>query len=111
MVSDAGNVAQWFPLVRTSELDGAQRRLVLQDGSRVVEDIVTTDEELRRFQYRISAGDVPVERHLGTVDVIELAPGSTLVVYSTEIEPAELGGVLGPAVEDALTSLAAAVRR
>lgn len=57
--------------------------------------------ELRRFQYRIIEG-IPAEFHLGTVDVLE-DDGGSLVVYSTEIEPDDLGGamdqILGQGIE------------
>ena len=40
---------------------------------------------------------VPIAFHLGTLDVIEDAAGS-LVVYSQQVEPDELGDIVGPAV-------------
>lgn len=54
------------------------RHLSADDGSRrcsmggmeLVEEIVTVDDELRRFQYRITEGPMPLEFHLGTVDVL-----------------------------------------
>jgi hypothetical protein len=37
---------------------------------------VTSDDELRRFPYRFTGGDIPVEFHRGTVDVIPNGDGS-----------------------------------
>jgi len=105
LIADAGNVSSWFPLVKTSVAEGGRRHLTLQDDTPVVEDIVTTDDESRRFQYAITGGGIPVESHLSTVDVIEVADGSTLVVYGIELEPAALLDVLGPAVEAAVENL------
>ena len=47
-----------------------------------VED-VTSDDELRRFQYRVVESPFPLDT-FATVDVIEDGDGS-LVIYSTEI--------------------------
>jgi carbon monoxide dehydrogenase subunit G len=104
VVSDAGNISAWFPMVQTSTADGGQRHCELDGGVPLDEEIVTNDAELRRFQYRIVGGAVPVTSHLGTVDVLEQG-GSSLVVYSTEVTPDEVAGTLGPAVEDGLRGL------
>lgn len=104
LISDPGGVSSWFPLVRESVAEGNRRHLVLQDGTRVVEDVITVDSDRRRFQYQIVDG-LPIEHHLSTVDVIETAAGSALVVYSVELEPATLANVLGPAVEEAVQNL------
>lgn len=105
VVSDAAHVADWFPAMRTSFGDQTRRTVVLTDGSELVEEVVTRDEALRRFQYRVVGGDLPVEQHLGTVDVIEVSPESTLVVYSTEIEPESLAGAFDVAVSEAVAHL------
>ncbi|MFC9837867.1 SRPBCC family protein [Rhodococcus sp. NPDC127530] len=97
-------IETWYPLIESSTVDGDRRTVILLDGTKVDEIIENRDATLRRFQYRIVGGDLPVERHLGTVDVIALGDES-VVVYSTEVEPAELGEAIAPAVADALTSL------
>jgi uncharacterized protein YndB with AHSA1/START domain len=104
IVGDAGNVAAWFPIVRTSTATAAERHCRLQGDVPLDEAIVTNDPELRRFQYRITGGGVPVDSHLSTVDVIDLA-GSSLVVYSTEVTPDEVADTLGPAIEDGVRGL------
>ncbi|MGD9531887.1 MAG: hypothetical protein AB7V44_34515 [Pseudonocardia sp.] len=67
--------------------------------------VVTSDPALRRLQYRAVGGDLPVESHLGTVDVIELEPNRTIVVYSTEIEPASLADAFDGAISEAVAAL------
>ena len=94
IVEDAGSIHRWFPLISTSTIEGERRTVVLQDGSRV-DEVISVVPELRRFQYRIVGGDVPVESHLGTVDVHDLGAES-LMVYSTEISPDPLAEVIGP---------------
>lgn len=65
---------------------------------------MTNDPGLRRFQYRIVGGGVPVESHLGTVDVLDVA-GTTTVVHSTEVTPDEVAATLRPAIEVGLRAL------
>lgn len=107
VVRDAGNIAAWFPAMTASTIEGPLRRVTLTDGSVIEEEIVTSDDDLRRLQYVARAGDLPVESHLGTVDVIELGPGRSILVYSTEIEPASLADAFQGAVGDAVAGLGA----
>lgn len=103
VVSDAGNISAWFPAVQTSEATQTSSKCELVGGQPLEEEIVTNDPQLRRFQYRITGG-IPVESHLGTVDVLDTAAGA-VVVYSTEIEPAAVADTLGPAIEEGLQGL------
>jgi uncharacterized protein YndB with AHSA1/START domain len=98
VVSDAGRISDWFPSLLTSSLAGNERHCQLEGGIPLQEEVVTNDGDLHRFQYRIVGGGVPVESHLGTVDVIGLDDGRSLVLYSTEVEPDELADTLGPAI-------------
>ena len=83
--------------------DGKRFR-TLEGGGRLEEEIVTSDDELRRFQYRIMAGDMPVEFHLGTVDV--LPDGDTsLVVYSTDVTPDEVAEQMDGVIAEGLAGL------
>ena len=103
-VSDAATIHEWFPLIITSAVAGDQRTVVLANGAQV-EETFTLDPQLRRFQYRIVGGDVPVDDHLGTIDVIAI-PHGCVVVYSTEVLPDEIAPIIGPAVADAVRTLA-----
>lgn len=108
VVNDAATISDWFPMIESSSLSGDRRTVVLKGGARV-EEIVSSYPDLRRFQYRIVAGDVPVDNHLGTIDVLSVG-GGTLVVYGTEIAPDDLASVVGPAVADAVQTLADRMR-
>ncbi|MEV0083596.1 SRPBCC family protein [Saccharopolyspora sp. NPDC050642] len=109
VVSDAAGISRWFPAITSSTGDGSHRTVTLDSGVRLHEEIVTADPELRRFQYRVVGGDLEVSHHLGTVDVIDLG-GTSLVVYSTEIEPDPLAEAFGPAIAEAVENLPAFVR-
>lgn len=108
VVSDAGSISTWFPLIEQSRTENGVRYCSLQGGGKLEEVIVTSDDELRRFQYRITAGDMPVEHHLGTIDVIEDGQTS-LVVYSTDVTPDEMAeqmdGVLAEGLQGLKTHL------
>ncbi|MBB3664494.1 hypothetical protein FB384_003398 [Prauserella sediminis] len=106
IVSDAPAISAWFPAITQSDGNGSYRTVTLQDGARLQEEVVTCDPALRRFQYRVVGGDLPIEAHLGTVDVLELGPRKCAVVYSTDIEPPDLADAFGPAIEEAVSNLA-----
>jgi uncharacterized protein YndB with AHSA1/START domain len=111
LVRDVTGIADWFPAMSTSSGDDRHRTVVLGDGSRLEEDIVTRDDVLRRLQYRAVGGDLAVTSHLGTVDVIDLGGNRTIVVYSTEIEPADLAPAFDTAISEAVAGLGDALGR
>ncbi len=104
VVSDAASISDWFPSIERSTAATGTRSCSLVGGAELHEDIVNVDGALRRFQYRITAG-VPVEHHLGTVDVLEDGDDRCLVLYSTEITPDDLADVMGPAIEAGVQGL------
>lgn len=94
VVADSSTWPTWFPgMDKVVVDDDGTGRTVTLAGFDVPEAIVTNDDALRRFQYRIRPGGLPVQHHLGTVDVLPVGDGS-LVVYSTEIEPDEMGAMI-----------------
>lgn len=103
VVSDPAGISAWFPGIEQATAGDGTRSCTLRGGVQLEEDIVTVDDDLRRFQYRITAG-MPVEQHLGTVDVLEDGDGA-LVVYSTEIRPDALADVMGPSIERGVQGL------
>lgn len=97
-LTDVDRIPEWFPGVVSARFDGEHRVLRLADGATLRATVVTDDPVLRRFQYRFVDGfPHPIEFHLGTIDVIDEGPGA-LVVYSQQVEPVELGAIVGPAV-------------
>lgn len=100
----------WFPGMTDSVVqtgaDGVTTRIVtVGAGIPMPEEILENDPIQRRFQYRLT---VPTFRfHRGMIDVIELAPGDTLVVYSTDCDPGAMALVIGGATGAALDELAA----
>ena len=102
VIRDAGSVSEWFGPLASSEATATGRIVTLGDGTVIDEDVVTSDDTLRRFQYTIKSG-LPVEHHIGTFDVLEDGAGS-LVVYAADVRPDELApifdGVMGQGIQD-----------
>jgi uncharacterized protein YndB with AHSA1/START domain len=106
VVADAGSISTWFPLIEESRAEGGSRYCSMKGGGKLEEEIVTSDDELRRFQYRITGGDIPVEHHIGTVDVLEDGSGS-LVIYSTDVTPDAVAETMNGALAEGLQGLKA----
>ncbi len=107
LVRDAAGISAWFPAMASSSGDQTRRLVTLADGSRLDEVIVTLDDAMRRLQYRAVGGDLPITAHLGTVDVLALDANRSLLVYSTEVEPDELGAAFHSAIDEAVQGLGA----
>ncbi len=94
-VGDPARLAEWFPGVVSATVEGDRRRVTTAAGITFDEDLVTVDPLARRFQYRVTGG--LFREHLGTLDVLDLGDGTSLVVYGTDAEPATLALVVGGA--------------
>jgi Polyketide cyclase / dehydrase and lipid transport len=108
VVARPERIREWFPGVVDAAVADGVRTMTLRTGMPLVEDIVTVDHHLRRFQYRVT-GPIPVAFHLATVDVIDDHPDddtSCLLVYSTEIDPEPMAFVFDGAIADAVATLA-----
>ncbi len=105
VVADAGAISSWFPGIDTSSAEGTTRRCSM-GGVELVEEIVTVDDTLRRFQYRITQAPMPLDFHLGTVDVLPDGDAS-LVIYSTEVSPDDAKAIIDPTIAGGLEGLKA----
>jgi hypothetical protein len=93
----------WFDGIDSGEMVGTARKLKMGDIS-VTEEIVTVDDDLRRFQYSITEMPIPVEFHLSTIDVLEDGDG-TLIVYGVDVRPDMLKDILAPTIAGACVGM------
>lgn len=103
-VRDPMAFVNWFEGLE-AELVGTARKIKMGDAT-ITEEIVTVDDDLRRFQYSITEMPIPVEFHLATIDVLEDGDG-TLVVYGVDVRPDSLAPLLGPTISGAATAMKA----
>lgn len=103
MAGDPSRLHEWFPGITACTVDGDQRVVTTGSGLSLPEEILTVDGLQRRFQYRITAP--LLTEHLGTIDVLDPEDGTSLVVYSTDAEPAVMALVVGGAAGSALERL------
>ncbi|WP_329296698.1 SRPBCC family protein [Streptomyces pseudovenezuelae] len=105
VLTDVSKIPQWFPAVQEAHFDGTHRHLSTPEGT-LKSLVVTKDDALRRFQYRFVEGmPLPIDFHLGTIDVLPDANGSR-VVYSQEILPEALAPIVGRAVSEGIAGIA-----
>jgi len=99
VLTDVDKIPEWFPGVTNATYDGTFRHLQIADGSTLRARVMTHDDDLHRFQYSFVDGfPVPIDFHLGTLDVLAQGEGS-LVIYSQEILPEALAPHVGNAVQ------------
>ena len=103
LAGDAARLHEWFPGITSCRVDGTTRVITLGTGIEMPEELLVVDPVQRRFQYRITA---PVFRHhRGTIDVIDLGDGSSLVVYATDADPRTMALTIGGGTAGALDEL------
>jgi uncharacterized protein YndB with AHSA1/START domain len=105
-IADPDRLADWFPGMRSTQMNEGtwERRVVTNAGVEQIEEIVTIDAILMRFQYRILPNFV-VRSHLATIDVVAIDEQSCLVLYATEMEPRAFALAIGGGTLDALHEL------
>jgi len=103
VVGDPARLAEWFPGIVSATVEGDQRTIVTGSGIPMPERILTVDPLQRRFQYRVTSS--LFREHLGTIDVLALEDGSSLVVYGTDADPAVMALVIAGAAGTGLRTL------
>ncbi len=103
LAGDAARLHHWFPGIVDCTVNGTTRMITTGAGLPMPEEILVCDNTQRRFQYRLNAPIIT--HHRGTIDVIDLADATCLVVYSTECDPRSMALVIGGATADALAEL------
>jgi uncharacterized protein YndB with AHSA1/START domain len=103
-VRDPLGLVEWMPGIDGGEMVSDSARKLRMGDIAVVEEIVTIDDELLRFQYSITEMPVPVEMHVSTIDVLSDGDGS-LLIYGVDVKPDELAGILKPAIEGAVAGI------
>ncbi len=104
VVGRADLLHHWFPGIVDCRVEGTARTITVATGLSLVEEIVTHDDLQRRFQYRLTGG--LVREHLGTIDVLDLGDGTSLVTYATDADPATMALIVGGGTGGALDELA-----
>jgi hypothetical protein len=103
-VRDPIALVEWMPGIDGGEMvTDTARKLRMGDIS-IVEEIVTVDDDLMRFQYTITEMPVPIEAHLTTIDVLPDGDGSLLII-GVNVKPDELAPIIKPAMEGALAGI------
>lgn len=103
LAGDATRLHHWFPGIVDCTVNGTTRVITTGAGLPMPEEILVCDNTQRRFQYRLNTP--MITHHRGTIDVIDLADDTCLVVYSTECDPRSMALVIGGGTADALTEL------
>ncbi|RNL62467.1 SRPBCC family protein [Nocardioides marmoriginsengisoli] len=104
ILSDWAKVGDWFPGIADCVVDGETRTLTLGNGATIVETITQVDPELRRLEYEVTGGDIQVDAHRATLDVLDVG-GSTVVVSSVYAAPASRLKIFAGTLEPALDGL------
>ncbi|HEX9260222.1 MAG TPA: SRPBCC family protein, partial [Acidimicrobiales bacterium] len=103
LVGDPTRLHEWFPGIDACSVDGTTRIITLGSGLPLPEEIIVNDPVQRRFQYRITA---PLfQHHRGTIDVLDIDDGTSVVVYATDADPRAMALTIGGGTAGALAEL------
>ncbi|MGX5024805.1 SRPBCC family protein [Enterobacter sp. UPMP2060] len=83
-----GRISEWHPSIRSSGIEenqpdglpGCKRRLVLDDGAVLREQLLMVDEGRQTFSYRFIESPLPVDNYVATVSLIPLSGRSETVI-------------------------------
>lgn len=105
VLQDWADVGAWFPGIASCEVTDMTRTLTLGNGAVILEE-VALDPELRRLEYRVVGGDIAVEEHRATLDVLDV-DGTTVVISAVRVLPDSRLKIFAGTLEPALDGLAA----
>jgi hypothetical protein len=92
LVGDFGKVAEWHPLVSACSIEPhgstqPSRRLILEDGTEVHEQLVLRDAAARHLRYRMLTFPLPVSAQDNSIDVSPTAGGQARLRLAAEFQP------------------------
>lgn len=106
LAGDPARVTEWFPAVRSVEMDGDVRTATMGNGAVLIERLVDRDDAARTYSYEVVSGIPGLTSHRATIRVSE-APGGSRVSWrqtaTSEVEgydiEARLSGVMSAGLE------------
>lgn len=108
LVGDPARVAEWFPAVRSAEMDGEIRTATMGNGAVLVERIVDRDDAARTYSYEVVSGIPGLTSHRATIRVDEAGAGSRVSWRQTatsEVEGYDIESRLSGVMTSGLQSL------
>lgn len=103
LAGDPARLAEWFPGITACTVEGCARTITLGTGMVLPEEILVCDAGRRRFQYRITAPMFTF--HRGTIDVLDVGDGTTVVSYATDADPRTMALTIAGGTAGALDEL------
>lgn len=94
-LSQFGRISEWHPAIRSSEIEasqtdglpGCKRRLVLENGDVLREELLMLDEGNQAFSYCFIESPLAVDDYVATVSLIPLTGKSeTVIVWQASFE-------------------------
>ena len=87
IISDISR-CDWVPGVESIELEGNKRVFKMQGMGRLVEEILSCDNDEMKLTYSAIETIAPISHHLATIKLTE-RDDKTIFEWSTEIDPPE----------------------
>jgi len=94
-LSQFGRISKWHPAICSSEIEekqpdglpGCKRRLVLENGDVLREQLLMLDEGNQAFSYRFIESPLAVDNYVATVSLIPLTgKDETVIVWQASFE-------------------------
>ena len=92
IISDISR-CDWVPGVESIELEGNKRVFKMQGMGRLVEEILSCDNDERKLTYSAIETIAPISHHLATIKLTE-RDDKTIFEWSTEIDPPEFSDAI-----------------
>jgi len=105
-----GGLDRWFPIIEAcrveGEGEGALRIMILAGGAGEMRDrIIEIAPQERRLRYHRTHHPFPVSDYFGTVEIFDLGPGASRLVWTVRFEAgAEHEGAVRELVHEAISA-------
>ncbi|WP_323661054.1 SRPBCC family protein [Pectobacterium versatile] len=110
-----GRISEWHPSIHSSEIEenqpdglpGCRRKLILENGDILREQLLMVDEERLAFSYRFIEAPLPVDNYVANVSLLPLSGRSETVVAwqaSFEVRSRDDAQVMEKTVMDLIVS-------
>jgi len=86
-----GGYEVWNSRVREIRIEGegigSRLTSILEDGSKIVDEVITINEGQKILQYKLVEGDLPMRHYISTMKIEKTENGNSRVYWSAEFLP------------------------
>ncbi len=103
-IADVGSISKLIGYIKNSKLEGDKLICELGNGARLVEQLISVDEENRRVVLSIVESPVALDFHVAVMELEDVG-GGTRLIWTIDVLPAEAAKQMNAMLDSAVVDM------